>query len=67
VDAWERLRADVERAVAALAALEEEVRPHRPGAAAELAAVRGELMASLTALAEGGRGSGPAPGGSAAA
>jgi hypothetical protein len=49
-----QLRADVERAVAALAVLEEEVRPHRPATAVELAALRAELMESLACL--GGRG-----------
>jgi hypothetical protein len=63
----ERLRADVERAVAALAALEEGLRPQRPAAAAELAALRAELMASLAALAEIERELGPAPDGPAAA
>jgi hypothetical protein len=46
-----QLRVDVERVAAALAAVEEALRPYRPEAAAELAELRAELMGSLATLA----------------
>jgi hypothetical protein len=51
-EARDRLRAEVERVVWELAALEEAFRAEWPGLAERVAALRSELMASLSDLAE---------------